>query len=65
MTTQTYRVTGMTCDHCRMSVEEEVSEIDGVESVAVDVEAGTVTVTGDVGEPSVRAAVEEAGYSMA
>ncbi len=65
MTTQTYRVTGMTCDHCRQSVEGEVSTIDGVRAVSVDVENGTVTVDGDVDEQAIRAAVEEVGYSMA
>lgn len=66
MTQQTYTVTGMTCGHCVRSVTEEVSEIDGVTDVAVDLPTGVVTVTSekDLGVDAVRAAVEEAGYQL-
>ena len=65
--TQTFTVTGMTCGHCASSVTEEVSEIDGVQDVAVVVETGAVTVTSahPLDEADVRAAVEEAGYHLA
>jgi copper chaperone CopZ len=67
MSTATYTVTGMTCGHCAASVSEEISEIAGVEDVAVVVETGAVTVTSTapLDESAVRAAVEEAGYSLA
>ena len=45
--THTYTVTGMTCAHCVASVTEEVSEIDGVTDVAVDLASGGLTVTSD------------------
>jgi copper chaperone len=65
--TTTYTVTGMTCEHCAASVTEEISEIAGVEDVAVVVETGAVTVTSTapLDESAVRAAVEEAGYALA
>lgn len=64
--TATYTVTGMTCAHCVNSVTEEVSAIDGVSDVQVDLDSGSVTVTSttDITEDSVRAAVEEAGYAL-
>ncbi len=64
--TQTYTVTGMTCQHCVASVTEEVLEIDGVTDVAVDLAAGSVVVTSGepVADDAVRAAVEEAGYAL-
>ena len=67
MSTETYTVSGMTCGHCVSSVTEEVSEIPGVTDVQVDLESGRLTVTADqpLGEPSVRSAVEEAGYQLA
>ena len=67
MSTETYTVTGMTCGHCVSSVTEEVSSLPGVSDVQVELETGTVTVTSDqpVGEDKVRAAVEEAGYTLA
>lgn len=64
--TNTYTVAGMTCAHCVSSVTEEVSEIDGVLEVAVDLPSGVVTITSEqlLPDDSVRAAVEEAGYQL-
>jgi copper chaperone len=66
MAESTYTVNGMTCGHCVSSVTEEVSQIDGVQSVDVDLPTGKVTVTSDapVSEDAVRAAVTEAGYEL-
>ena len=63
----TYTVTGMTCGHCVTSVTEEISEIDGVKNVAVDLPTGEVTVTSTqtLDDARIRAAVEEAGYKIA
>lgn len=64
-TERTYTVEGMTCDHCRLSVTEEVSEVAGVEAVDVDLATGRVVVRGEgVDDAAVRAAVDEAGYSV-
>jgi copper ion binding protein len=67
MTTASYTVVGMTCGHCVNSVTEEVSAVPGVSAVDVDLESGGLTVSSDapVDEAAVRAAVEEAGYSLA
>ncbi|MFC7597923.1 heavy-metal-associated domain-containing protein [Terrabacter sp. GCM10028922] len=65
--TSTYTVVGMTCGHCVSSVSEEVGAVSGVERVEVDLETGslTVTATAPVDEAAVRAAVEDAGYTLA
>jgi copper chaperone len=67
MSTATYTVTGMTCEHCVRSVSEEVSALPGVTAVDVDLPSGGLTVTSDapVDDAEVRAAVEEAGYELA
>ena len=39
-------VEGMTCEHCVRSVTEEVGDVAGVESVAVDLPSGRLTVVG-------------------
>lgn len=66
-TVTTWTVTGMTCHHCVASVSEELTELDGVESVEVQLDSGEVTVTS--GRPldraEVEAAVAEAGYALA
>lgn len=66
-TTSTYTVVGMTCDHCVRSVEGEVAKIDGVESVSVDLDSGTVTVESSdpIADDVFIAAVDEAGYEVA
>ncbi|HEX8105697.1 MAG TPA: cation transporter [Solirubrobacteraceae bacterium] len=61
-----YTVEGMTCAHCVRSVQEEVGEVRGVESVAVDLDSGRMVVAGaGVDDGAVRAAVAEAGYGVA
>jgi copper chaperone len=65
----TYEVSGMTCSHCVKSVTEEVSQLDGVRDVRVDLVAGgvsTVTVqsTGALDRDVVATAVDEAGYQL-
>ena len=67
METSTWTVTGMTCGHCVKAVTEEVSAIEGVESVEVDLDSGLVTVhaAATPTREQVAAAVDEAGYALA
>lgn len=67
MSTTVVTVTGMTCNHCAMSVREEIEEISGVTGVAVDVDSGRVeiTSTADLDDAAIAAAVTEAGYQLA
>ena len=61
-----YTVEGMTCEHCVKSVREEISEVAGVDEVAVELASGRVSVTGSgFSDDDVRDAVEEAGYRLA
>lgn len=64
------RVQGMTCSHCVASVTEELSALDGVQEVGVELSPGgvsTVTISsaGVLDAGRVRVAIEEAGYSLA
>jgi copper chaperone CopZ len=60
-----YAVSGMTCTHCVASVQEEVSEVTGVDAVEVDLGSGRLTVSGTgFADDAVRDAVAEAGYSL-
>jgi copper chaperone len=65
--TTTYTVSGMTCAHCAQAVTGELTALDGVADVQVDVASGAVTVTSaePLPEEQVRAAVDEAGYELA
>ena len=66
MTATTYAVTGMTCEHCVHAVTEELTRLDGVTMVNVELVPGgtsTVTVTSDapLSGAAVSAALDEAG----
>jgi copper chaperone CopZ len=71
MTTQTFLVSGMTCEHCAHAVTSELEKLAGVSTVAVDLVTGgesavTVTSVEPVDEASVVAALDEAGdYRLA
>jgi copper ion binding protein len=67
MSTETYTVIGMTCDHCSRSVSTEIGTVAGVTAVDVDLATGKVTVTSEQPTSSehIREAVEEAGYTFA
>ena len=67
MTTTTFTVTGMTCEHCVRAVTEEVSKLPGVTGVEIDLGSGAVAVVADapVDPVAFAAAVDEAGYEVA
>jgi len=60
------RVTGMTCGHCQMKVEQALKGVSGVYSAIVDLQDGEAEV--DFNDDAVTttqlvAAVERAGYA--
>lgn len=68
--TEEVLVSGMTCAHCVSSVTEELTGIDGVENVTVDLHAGgasrvTIHSTTPISNSAVKGAVEQAGYTLA
>ena len=68
--TARYRVTGMTCDQCVAAVTEEVSRIDGVRSVEIELRPGDVSVVTVISDiplltEAVRDAIDEVGYALA
>ena len=71
MSTQTFKVEGMTCDHCVHAVTEELQQLDGVSDVGVELVPGgishvTVDSEREVADAEVAAALDEAGaYALA
>lgn len=66
MTTTTYAVTGMSCEHCVNAVTSELSGLGGVSAVTVELVPGgrsRVTVASEAPLPldAVSAALDEAG----
>lgn len=65
MATREFTVEGMTCGHCELSVQEEISEIQGVTGVKADHTTGAVSVSGEgFSAEDVAKAVAEAGYTL-
>ncbi|GAA1347471.1 heavy-metal-associated domain-containing protein [Arthrobacter roseus] len=65
----TINITGMTCGHCVASVTEELTEIDGVENVEINLNKGgasstVITSSRDLSSDEINDAVTEAGYQV-
>jgi copper chaperone len=71
MTSTTYQVTGMTCEHCARAVTGEIESMHGVAAVTVRLVPGgtsdvTVTAGAPLGTDALAAALDEAGgYRLA
>ncbi|GAB2609469.1 heavy-metal-associated domain-containing protein [Pseudactinotalea suaedae] len=68
--TTTVDVEGMTCANCVAHVTEALEGVDGVLNVSIELRAGeaspvTVVSNAPLDEQSLRAAVDDAGYSVA
>jgi copper chaperone len=60
---RTYLVEGMSCDHCKVAITDEVAQLAGVESVDVDLQSKIVRIGGhDLDDAAIVAAIDEAGY---
>ena len=64
--TKTMKIEGMMCPHCEAHTKKALEALDGVTEAVADFKAGTaiVTLTADVADDILRAAVEEAGYTV-
>lgn len=71
MATQTFQVAGMTCGHCVNAVTQELSALDGVQTVSIELgqdAPSQVTVEADreLGTEEITEALDEAGdYTLA
>ena len=59
-----YKVDGMTCNHCKNSVETNLQKLPGVETALVDLEAKTVTVKGTAAPEEIQNLIDDLGYTF-
>jgi uncharacterized membrane protein YraQ (UPF0718 family)/copper chaperone CopZ len=66
MAEKTIKVNGMTCNHCKANVQNNLSSIVGIENIEIDLESGKVKMTGEsIDLDEVKNKVESIGYVYA
>lgn len=58
------KVEGMMCSHCKARVESVCKAIAGTQDAVVDLQAKTVTVTGNANAEELKKAIMDAGYEV-
>ncbi len=56
-------VENITCKHCKMTIENKLSSLEGVTKVSVNIDEKTVGVDGDVKTEIIEDAIRDAGYT--
>ena len=64
MTTVTYTVPAISCGHCTHTIETEVGELQGVQSVKAEIDSKKVVITFDTpaSEDKIKALLAEINY---
>lgn len=62
--TTVLKVEGMMCTHCKAMVEKVCKAVAGASDAVVDLQAKTVTVTGDADRDTLVKAITDAGYEV-
>lgn len=63
MNTQTIKVEGMTCNHCKANVESNLEKLNFIDNAMVNLNDKTVTIEGDnIEVEKVKATIEALGY---
>lgn len=57
------KINGMSCNHCKMAVEQALEKISGIKSFAVDLEKGEAQITGDPEPKQVVDSINKLGYT--
>ena len=68
MTSRTFSVADISCQHCKNSIEDAVGPLNGVDSVEVAIDERTVAIDYDGTDDTfevIVAAIEEQGYEVA
>jgi copper chaperone len=67
MTTVTYSIPNISCNHCTHTIKMEVSDLEGVQEVNAEVESKQATITFDApaSEEKIKALLAEINYPAA
>lgn len=62
--TKEYKIEGMACSHCQLTVKKAIEALPGVNNVVVDLGTGRAIVEGEVSPEMVASAVNNAGFTF-
>ena len=57
-------IEGMSCGHCVKHVKDALEELQGIDTVKVDLENKQAVVEGNASDETIKEAIEEAGYDV-
>ena len=60
----TFIVKGMTCGHCKAMVEKNLSKLNGVESVTVELATRETNIQGTPDPDEIKAVIEDLGFTI-
>lgn len=61
---KTFKVYGMSCNHCKASVERAISKVPTVTKAEVDLASKTLYIEGEISEQMVKEIIEDLGFTM-
>ncbi|MCD7721877.1 MAG: permease [Prevotellaceae bacterium] len=64
MNTKTFRIEGMSCNHCRMTAERALLSVEGVEAATVDLPSALARVTGTATQEALSRAIASVGFTL-
>ncbi len=64
MNVTTYRIEGMSCNHCRAAAEKALLSVPGVETASVSLDTKLASVTGTASREALAKAIEEVGFTL-
>ena len=62
--TKVFKIKGMNCNHCKMSVEKNLATLSGVTSVTVDLQQGEAYVEGEPDAVQVEKMITGLGFEF-
>jgi copper chaperone len=67
MVERVYSVPGVNCEHCVNAINKELSQIEGIQKIDVDLQTKKVKVQASESVPDerIRAGIDEAGFDIA
>ncbi|SHF02148.1 copper chaperone [Lampropedia hyalina DSM 16112] len=61
---QTFKIKGMTCEHCASAVRKAVLKTDNTAQIQIDLATGLTSINSSQPRATLIAAIEEEGYTV-